>query len=144
MEGGEGLGVVDGASSEGRLWVRDLVGEVSVGLGERSKYLLGSGGSFCSYSLVLIVGFWARLSLDGSEVEWDKELEVSGGTFSGARLQDWGIIVEVLVVLQEQTGDFLGTGAAFCLSVLGLMGSLRSGLSLTRLGVECRNMSGHT
>ena len=86
MEGGEGLGVVDGASSEGRLWVRDLVGEVSVGLGERSKYLLGSGGSFCSYSLVLIVGFWARLSLDGSEVELEKELEFAGGTLSGAKL----------------------------------------------------------
>ena len=38
--GGTGEGDVGGASSEGRLWVRNLVAGVLVGLRERSKYSL--------------------------------------------------------------------------------------------------------
>ena len=47
VEGGEESGVVDGASSGGTLWVRDLVLEVSVVLVESREYFLGSGASLC-------------------------------------------------------------------------------------------------
>ena len=40
------------------------------------------------------------------------------------------------MVFQEQPGYFLRAGAALCLSGLGLIGVLRSGLILARLGVE--------
>ena len=50
-------------------------------------------------------------------------MEVAGGTSSGARLWDWGIVAEVLVDLQERPGDILSTVESFCSSGLGLMES---------------------
>ena len=40
------------------------------------------------------------------------------------------------MVFEEQPGYFLRAGAAFYLSGLGLIGFLRSGFSLARLGVK--------
>ena len=103
---------------------------------ERPEDFLGPGASFCSSGLSLVYGFRGGLSLAGSEVEGEGGSGVAGDASSGLELCVRDLVADISVGLREQSEDFLRSGALFCSSSLGLIGSFWAVLSLTGLEVE--------
>ena len=54
-------------------------------------------------------------------MERGEESEVDGGALPEEILWVWVLVAEVLVDFQDRCEDFLGYGASFCLSGLGLV-----------------------
>ena len=90
---------------------------------ERPEDFLGPGASFCSSGLSLVEGFRGGLSLAGSEVEGEGGSGVASGDSHGLELCVRDLVAEISVGLREQSEGFLRSGALFCSSSLGLIGS---------------------
>ena len=90
-------------------------------LRKRPGYFLGTGAAFCSYGLVLMGGFRAGFSLDGSGVEGEKGLEVTVGDSPVEDMRVGDLVAEDSVSLREQRVDLFGSGASFYSSNLILV-----------------------